>query len=102
MKVTVLSLAAGVVSSTFAMVQAQAQSIAQSIDPAAVQFTVPAAIKWVRNAAGTNDSAMLFGDPAKVRPGSSSDAGTIGAHHGCTGINTQSPTIGKPGKDFEK
>lgn len=28
---------------------------AGSIDPAAVQFQTPAQIKWVRNAAGTNE-----------------------------------------------
>lgn len=31
---------------------------AGSIDPAAVQFQTPAQIKWVRNAAGTNESAI--------------------------------------------
>ena len=38
---------------------------AAGLDPTAVQFTPPSEIKWVRNAAGTNETAMLFGDPAK-------------------------------------
>ena len=33
------------------------------IDRTAVDFTTPADIKWVRNTAGTNESAVLFGDP---------------------------------------
>jgi len=40
-------------------------SHAADIDRTAVQFTVPADIKWVRNAAGTNQQAILFGDPSK-------------------------------------
>jgi hypothetical protein len=38
------------------------------IDRTAVDFTVPADIKWVRNAAGTNEQAVLFGDPRKPGP----------------------------------
>ena len=38
------------------------------IDRAAVDFTTPADIKWVRNAAGTNEQAVLFGDPSKPGP----------------------------------
>ena len=38
------------------------------VDPAAVQVTTPAEIKWVRNAAGTNETALLFGDPSKPGP----------------------------------
>ncbi len=38
------------------------------IDPAAVQFIKAQDIKWVRNAAGTNETAVLFGDPAKPGP----------------------------------
>src|SRR5438034_10966189 len=41
---------------------------AAEIDRAAVEFKVPADIKWVRNAAGTNESAVLFGDPSKPGP----------------------------------
>ena len=38
------------------------------MDRTAVDFKTPADIKWVRNAAGTNESAVLFGDPAKPGP----------------------------------
>jgi len=38
------------------------------IDRSAVDFTIPANIKWVRNAAGTNEQAVLFGDPSKPGP----------------------------------
>ena len=35
---------------------------APGIDRTAVDWKTPAEIKWVRNAAGTNESAVLFGD----------------------------------------
>jgi hypothetical protein len=38
------------------------------IDRATVDFKTPAEIKWVRNAAGTNEQAVLFGDPSKPGP----------------------------------
>jgi hypothetical protein len=38
------------------------------IDRGAVEFTPPGDIKWVRNAAGTNEQAVLFGDPSKPGP----------------------------------
>ena len=38
------------------------------VDRSMVDFTLPADIKWVRNAAGTNEQAILFGDPAKPGP----------------------------------
>jgi len=38
------------------------------IDRTAVDFTAPADIKWVRNAAGTNEQAVLYGDPSKAGP----------------------------------
>jgi hypothetical protein len=38
------------------------------IDRSAVDFQTPADIKWVRNAAGTNEQAILFGDPTKPGP----------------------------------
>ena len=38
------------------------------IDRTAVDFQTPADIKWVRNAAGTNEQAVLFGDPSKPGP----------------------------------
>jgi mannose-6-phosphate isomerase-like protein (cupin superfamily) len=43
-------------------------SSAQKIDSRAVEFTTPENIKWVRNAAGTNETAVLFGDPEKPGP----------------------------------
>jgi hypothetical protein len=45
-----------------------APSSAANLDRTAVDFTVPSEIKWVRNAAGTNESAVLFGDPSKPGP----------------------------------
>ncbi len=47
------------------MILAAPAARAAGLDPTAVQFTAPSDIKWVRNAAGTNETAMLFGDPAK-------------------------------------
>src|ERR1700730_18917181 len=41
---------------------------APDIDRSAVDFKTPAEIKWVRNAAGTNEQAVLFGDPGKTGP----------------------------------
>jgi|SRR6185369_12765812 len=43
-------------------------AFAGDIDRSAVDFTLAKDIKWVRNAAGTNESAVLFGDPAKPGP----------------------------------
>jgi len=41
---------------------------APDIDRSAVDWKTPAEIKWVRNAAGTNEQAVLFGDPSKPGP----------------------------------
>lgn len=41
---------------------------AAEIDPRSVEFQTPADIKWVRNAAGTSEQAVLFGDPRKPGP----------------------------------
>ena len=38
------------------------------VDRTAVDFKTPSEIKWVRNAAGTNEQAVLFGDPSKPGP----------------------------------
>ena len=43
-------------------------SFAADIDRSAADFKTPADIQWVRNAAGTNESAVLFGDPSKPGP----------------------------------
>ena len=49
------------------MLAAMIGSAAQ-IDSKAVEFITPENIKWVRNAAGTNETAVLFGDPEKPGP----------------------------------
>jgi len=41
---------------------------AAELNPLSVEFKTPQEIKWVRNAAGTNEQAILFGDPAKPGP----------------------------------
>jgi quercetin dioxygenase-like cupin family protein len=41
-------------------------AFAAELDKSAVEFTAPADIKWVRNAAGTMEQAVLFGDPSKA------------------------------------
>ncbi len=41
---------------------------AGEIDRSIADFQTPQDIKWVRNAAGTNETAILFGDPAKPGP----------------------------------
>jgi len=41
---------------------------AGQINRSAVDFVTPDNIKWVRNAAGTNETAVLFGDPEKPGP----------------------------------
>ena len=38
------------------------------VDPSAVAVTTPAEVKWVRNQAGTNEQAVMFGDPTKPGP----------------------------------
>jgi len=50
------------------MMVAMSSSDAADIDRTAVDFTPPSEIKWVRNAAGTNEQAVLFGDPGKPGP----------------------------------
>ena len=37
-------------------------------DPKVMSYTLPDKINWVRNAAGTNEQAILFGDPSKPGP----------------------------------
>jgi hypothetical protein len=41
---------------------------AQQVVGKGVEFTKPETIKWVRNAAGTQETAVLFGDPEKPGP----------------------------------
>jgi hypothetical protein len=52
----------------FAVTMAATPGNAADIDRTAVDFTPPSEIKWVRNAAGTNESAILYGHPAKPGP----------------------------------
>ena len=41
---------------------------AQQVVGNGVEVTAPDKIKWVRNAAGTQETAVLFGDPTKAGP----------------------------------
>lgn len=41
---------------------------AAELDPRSVEFKTPADIRWVRNAEGTSERAILFGDPDKPGP----------------------------------
>src|SRR5205809_7743033 len=50
------------------MMMATPSGSAAEIDRSAVDFKPPSAIKRVRNAAGTNEQAVLFGDPSKPGP----------------------------------
>jgi hypothetical protein len=43
-------------------------AIRADVDPKAVLVVPPGEIKWVRNAAGTSEQAVLFGDPSKPGP----------------------------------
>ena len=53
---------------TCSMMLAALSGSAAQIDSKAVEFITPENIKWVRNAAGTNETAVLFGDPEKPGP----------------------------------
>jgi hypothetical protein len=45
-----------------------ASAHAAELDRTVADFVPPSEIKWVRNPAGTNESAILFGHPAKPGP----------------------------------
>ena len=45
--------------------------LAAEIDRSIADFSTPAEIRWVRNAAGTNEQAILHGDPSKPGPAGS-------------------------------
>ena len=60
------------------MLPAAPSGDAADIDRGAVDFTTPADIKWVRNAAGTNEQAVLFGDPSKPDRTSCASSGSQG------------------------
>ena len=53
---------------TFVLAMPQTLGYAGQLNPKAVEFVKPENIKWVRNAAGTQEQAVLFGDPAKPGP----------------------------------
>jgi len=44
------------------------QASRADIDRSIADFKTPAEIHWVRNAQGTNEQAVLFGDPSKPGP----------------------------------
>jgi hypothetical protein len=41
---------------------------AADLDPKVIAYTLPENIKWVDNAARTNQTAIIYGDPAKPGP----------------------------------
>lgn len=50
-------------------------AFAADIDRTIADFRTPAEIRWVRNPAGTNEQAILFGDPSKPGPTSRASNG---------------------------
>ena len=60
--ISVLSAAA------FAAMIAATPGYTADIDRKVADFKTPADIQWRRNPAGTNESAVLFGDPSKPGP----------------------------------
>ena len=57
-----------IVLAVLSLVVVTSSGYAADIDRTAVDLTAPPDIKWVKNAAGTNESAVLFGDPSKPGP----------------------------------
>jgi quercetin dioxygenase-like cupin family protein len=64
----VLPLAALAIALLIVLIVSGGSHGAPGIDRTAVDWKTPAEIKWVRNAAGTNESAVLFGDPSQPGP----------------------------------
>ena len=62
------SIARVILGSALAATMLIANSIAADLDPAAVSFTPLDKIQWKDNAAGTNASATIYGDPNKPEP----------------------------------
>ena len=58
----------GLVLASFVTLSAPPPGHGAELDRTAVDFTPPGEIKWMRNAAGTNEQAVLFGDPRKPGP----------------------------------
>jgi hypothetical protein len=50
------------------MATGMSTSRATELDPKAISYTLPDNIQWVDNASHTNQSAILYGDPAKAEP----------------------------------
>jgi hypothetical protein len=50
------------------LAMAMSTSRATELDPKAISYTLPDKIQWVDNASHTNQSAILYGDPAKAEP----------------------------------
>lgn len=53
---------------SLAIVLSGGAAMADGLDPAIIGMTLPDSIKWVDNAARTNQTALIFGDPAKPGP----------------------------------
>ena len=51
-----------------ALLLAAPVAAAGEIDRTIADFRTPAEIRWVRNPAGTNEQAILYGDPTKPGP----------------------------------
>jgi mannose-6-phosphate isomerase-like protein (cupin superfamily) len=49
-----------------AVVMGAPSGVSAQLDPKAVLVTKPEDLKWVKNAAGTQETAVLFGDPTKA------------------------------------
>ena len=64
---------------------------AAQIDSKAVEFITPENIKWVRNAAGTNETAVLFGDPEK--PGSRDPPALVAGQHEPAALSPERPVF---------
>jgi hypothetical protein len=52
----------------FALLALPLPVLAADIDRSIADFRTPAEIRWVRNPAGTNEQAILYGDPSKPGP----------------------------------
>jgi hypothetical protein len=63
---TIMAAVAAV--AAFAALATSSQVHAAELDPASVQFKTPEQITWTRNAAGTSEQALLFGDPRLPGP----------------------------------
>ena len=57
-----------IVLTVLTVILAAASSHGADLDRTAVDFKTPQEITWTRNAAGTNESVVLHGDPSKPGP----------------------------------